>query len=122
MPGMTKMLYDLKCDTCGRKVSHHYEMPCNRFKGDCPGTLKFVARVSGLERVDRLCNALEQSDWRPVGETLPTPGQMVIFFEPDVAESVWFGYYKDDKWWTIHDEEVYGVTHWMERPVPPNQL
>lgn len=97
--------------------------------GDCTGVLKFVTRVSGLERVDRLCDALEQSDWRPVTETCPDVEEtgksrdVLGCWENDDMLTVFYYPGSGVEWVFVDSGEacVSSPTHWMPLPNPPKR-
>lgn len=66
-------------------------------------------------------------EWQPI-ETAPTDGQHVLIVAGDPPKAVYEAYYEEEcqRWYQAnthhtdaHDGSLWGATHWMPLPTPP---
>lgn len=106
-------------------------------EGDCPthrrpsgetledAILDLAAEVdklsaSGIGRMHRLCDFLEQPEWIPLDDCKPDDDESVMTFSPDSCDPVCPGFLDAGIWRQLDGLPMQmTITHWMPYPLPP---
>ena len=85
--------------------------------------LKWVQKKIGIYLTDKDEDRLfalarkGAEGWRPIDENTPEFSNILLCAGKRVVE----GWRSEDRWYCAGDERIYGVSHWMPLPAPPEK-